>query len=151
MVKPQRISDLLNVRCMTDIHDRIRQAREAKFSTAKEAAEALGVGYPNYAAHENGTRSPSHPAIAQYARRFGVTTDWLITGKNLGFGESAVQSAIRAIFEVTPRDVLTKIEPDAMADLVIVCCRSMADHPATAPETIVQVVNLAAERLRRAS
>lgn len=60
---------------------RLRQARkDAGFHSAAAAAEALGVKYPTYASHENGSRGIESEALQHYARRFGVSVDWLLTG-----------------------------------------------------------------------
>ena len=62
-------------------HERLRQARiEAKYETASGAAIAMGVRIPTYINHENGTAGLSR-AGARYARFFGVSLDWLLTGK----------------------------------------------------------------------
>lgn len=60
---------------------RLKQARiNAGFETAREAAASLGIPYPTYAGHENGSRGVVR-AAPQYARRYRVTLDWLLTGK----------------------------------------------------------------------
>lgn len=64
-----------------EIGRRLKEARiRAGYRFAREAAEALGVKYPTYASHENGSRDQSKE-IGLYARRFKVTTDWLLTGR----------------------------------------------------------------------
>lgn len=66
-----------------DIGQRIKRARLVHFRRAVEAAEALGVKYATYAGHENGSRD-AKGNIELYARRYGVTTDWLLTGRGAG-------------------------------------------------------------------
>lgn len=67
---------------METVSDRLRQAREAAgFDNAREAAAALGLTYSTYAGHENGSRGPRREQLLQYARKFKVSTDWLLTGK----------------------------------------------------------------------
>lgn len=67
---------------METVSDRLRQAREAAgFDNAREAANALGLTYSTYAGHENGSRGPRREQLLQYARKFKVSTDWLLTGK----------------------------------------------------------------------
>lgn len=67
---------------METVSDRLRQAREAAgFENAREAANALGLTYSTYAGHENGSRGPRREQLTQYARKFKVSTDWLLTGK----------------------------------------------------------------------
>lgn len=67
---------------------RLRAARlHAGFSSAEEAAASLGIKYPTYAAHENGSRGIGR-AQELYARRFKVSLDWLKRGIGAGPGES---------------------------------------------------------------
>lgn len=62
-------------------HERLIEARKAAgFEYAQDAAAALGVKYPTYAAHENGSRQFTQSA-ALYAKRFKTTIDWLLLGK----------------------------------------------------------------------
>lgn len=64
------------------VADRLRAARiKADFTSVKEAAEALGMKYQTYAAHENGNRAILQEDLAKYARRYHVSIDWLVTGK----------------------------------------------------------------------
>lgn len=60
---------------------RLKSARVAAgYTTAPEAAAALGIKEPTYLGHENGSRGFKGRA-AQYARRFGVSFEWLVTGR----------------------------------------------------------------------
>lgn len=75
---------------MAHLSSRLKAAREAAgYKTATTAAEALGVSYSTYASHENGSRGVSRPALTQYAKRFKVTTDWLLSGRGDGPDEDA--------------------------------------------------------------
>lgn len=65
------------------IHERLKAARERHFATATEAAKAMGVNTNTYAAHENGSRGFGRAAAAQYAAKYGVTLDYLLTGKQV--------------------------------------------------------------------
>ncbi len=72
---------------MTNLHDdqaradRLRKARaDAGYSSVKDASEALGVGYPTYAAHENASRGIRPDAAERYARKFKVSSSWLLFG-----------------------------------------------------------------------
>ncbi|QRM36969.1 hypothetical protein F3X89_03855 [Rhizobium rhizogenes] len=75
---------------MTDtikIGKRLKEARRhAGFATAIEAAASLGIRYPTYAAHENGSRGVVR-AAEQYSRRYRVSLDWLLRGIGAGPGE----------------------------------------------------------------
>lgn len=67
---------------MNERASRLKEARKAVgFKRAGDAAESLGVPYPTYAAHENGSRAYDNDAAAHYARRYRVSLDWLLTGK----------------------------------------------------------------------
>lgn len=66
---------------MISAHERLRQARiAAGFETATAAAEAMGIKFPSYAHHENGTSGLSR-AGERYARFFRVNLEWLLTGR----------------------------------------------------------------------
>jgi transcriptional regulator with XRE-family HTH domain len=70
------------MRGMVTVADRLRQAREAAgYESAREAAATLGLSYSTYAGHENGSRGPKREQLMQYARKFKVSTDWLLTGR----------------------------------------------------------------------
>ncbi|MFT4162737.1 LexA family protein [Rhizobium sp. SYY.PMSO] len=79
------------------IGERLKEARRhAGFATAVEAAESLGIRYPTYAAHENGSRGVVR-AAQQYARRYRVSLDWLLRGVGAGPGETDEVLSDRAI------------------------------------------------------
>jgi SOS-response transcriptional repressor LexA len=64
------------------IHDRLLKARiRAGFASAAAAAESLGVNRFTYTQHENGTRGIKQVTAERYARRFGVSLSWLLTGR----------------------------------------------------------------------
>lgn len=66
------------------IAHRLKKARkEAGYDNARQAAAALNVEYPTYAAHENGSRAFDLESAALYCRRFKVSIDWLVTGNAL--------------------------------------------------------------------
>lgn len=64
---------------------RLKWAREhARFDSARAAAAALDVSSATYQSHEDGTRAKRGfpPELARrYARRFGVSLSWLMTGE----------------------------------------------------------------------
>jgi len=64
-----------------EIGQRLKKAREvAGYRFAADAAQALGIKYPTYAAHENGGRAVVR-SLDLYSRRYKVSLDWLLTGK----------------------------------------------------------------------
>jgi hypothetical protein len=63
---------------------RLEQARIARgFSDAREATLAFGWNYHTYAQHENGTRGIVR-AASRYAKAYGVSEAWLLTGTGPG-------------------------------------------------------------------
>lgn len=67
-----------------EIGERLAVARRAAgFESAAAAARALGMPYPTYAGHENGSRGV-RANLERYARKYGVSTDWLLTEKGPG-------------------------------------------------------------------
>jgi hypothetical protein len=68
-------------------HQRLQHARTlAGYDSATDAANAMGVPVPTYAAHENGSRDfrrgRGGPIPGQrYAQFFKVSYDWLMTGR----------------------------------------------------------------------
>jgi hypothetical protein len=72
--------------------ERLRIAREHRgFKSARLAAQAMGVAVSTYGAHERaeaaGGRDYGPDEAKRYARRFGVTPEWLLTGWGHGPGE----------------------------------------------------------------
>lgn len=70
-----------HLRAMSTISDRLRQARRtAGYKGPGEAASALGVSRFTYTQHENGTRGFKRDSAVQYAKKFKVSVEWLLTG-----------------------------------------------------------------------
>lgn len=66
---------------MTEIKDRLVKARkDAGYDFASDAARAFGWNEVTYRSHENGARVPKLPTVNRYARAFGVSPAWLLTG-----------------------------------------------------------------------
>lgn len=84
---------------MNEPHLRLKQARQnAGFDDAASAARSLGVAVPTYVSHENGSRGFRAGSAENYARRFKVSVEWLLYGRQqstksqvTGFAESDVQ------------------------------------------------------------
>jgi transcriptional regulator with XRE-family HTH domain len=71
--------------CMETPNERLKQARiAAGYSTAREAAAALGMRESTYMGHENGYRGFPAKQAPKYARKFKVTEEWLLYGKGAG-------------------------------------------------------------------
>lgn len=70
---------------MSKINERLTEARKrAGFTSALEAADAMGIKYPTYAGHENGTTGLRLEVAERYAKKFKVSLDWLATGRGAG-------------------------------------------------------------------
>ena len=61
--------------------DRLKQARaKAGYSSAKAAAEAMGIPVATYIQHENGSRGFPASRAERYAKFFRVAPEWLLYG-----------------------------------------------------------------------
>lgn len=54
----------------------------AGFASASEAAARFNWSVPTYLSHENGSRGIRSDVAKKYARAFGVTAAWLLTGED---------------------------------------------------------------------
>jgi hypothetical protein len=65
--------------------ERLRAARRRRFRSARAAALAMGIAVATYGSHERaqlpGGRDYGPDEARRYARRFGVTPEWLLTGR----------------------------------------------------------------------
>ena len=70
---------------------RLRAARARRFKSARTAAKALGIAISTYGAHERaeapGGRDYGPDEAKRYGRRFGVTPEWLLTGRGQAPGD----------------------------------------------------------------
>lgn len=64
-----------------ELADRLKTARSRLFDTAAEAARALDMKPVTVRAHESGQNNPNYFDLERYARRYGVSLQWLLTGK----------------------------------------------------------------------
>lgn len=64
------------------IHERLRRARiAAGYGSASDAARAFDMNINSLISNENGNAPYGRDAALRYARAFGVSVDWLLTGK----------------------------------------------------------------------
>lgn len=61
--------------------NRIRQLRKSKHLTQQDVADHLKLAKSTISQYETGTNEPDAKTISQLAELFGVSTDYLITGK----------------------------------------------------------------------
>jgi DNA-binding XRE family transcriptional regulator len=84
----------------SNLHERLLAARKAAgYQTATDAARSIGTSYPTYAGHENGSSGFRHKTAAVYARKFGVSLEWLLTGRG-GMGAKIENSELAEIIEM---------------------------------------------------
>ncbi len=89
-----------------ELHERLVAARiHAGFATAAEAAETLGVKYPTYAGHENGSSGFRADKGALYARRFKVRFEWLMQGVGPMVDKLTEHRALLEIYDTLPPDL----------------------------------------------
>ncbi len=66
--------------------ERLRIARERRFKSARLAAKAMGIPVSTYGAHERaetpGGRDYGPDEAKRYGRRFRVSPEWLLTGRD---------------------------------------------------------------------
>lgn len=57
---------------------RMREVRKEQNVTQEVAAKALGIAWLSYQRYESNERDPRAPFIADFARYFNVSTDYLL-------------------------------------------------------------------------
>ena len=75
------------LRGMAGMSERLKEARERSgYTSAKSAAEAMGIPVATYIQHENGARGFPADRAQRYARFFRTTPEWILygTGKDVG-------------------------------------------------------------------
>jgi len=91
----------------SDLAKRLVEARRAaKFETVADAVRFLGVAYPTYAGHENGSSGFRAKTAELYARKFKVSLDWLLTGR----GDMRGQGVVPAETELAGLPVVGNIQ-----------------------------------------
>src|SRR5262249_61034508 len=81
--------------------ERLRIAREKHFKSARLAAKAMGIPVSTYGAHERaesaGGRDYGPDEAKKYGRRFRVTPEWLLTGREAVRPGGAEEQAPRKV------------------------------------------------------
>lgn len=76
------INSAVNAFFMSDSAKRLKDIREKRgFSSAKGAAEAMGVSVATYIQHESGVRGYPAAKAERYAKFFRTTPEWLLYGR----------------------------------------------------------------------
>lgn len=127
---------------METMAERLKEVRSrAGYSSAREAAEAMGVKVPTYAQHENGIRNFPRDAATRYARFFRTTPEWLLYGR----GKPTADTRLPSLRE------LESMIRDAISEVVTLNTR-LADLPhIVAPSLHEQLERYQADREGRGS
>jgi transcriptional regulator with XRE-family HTH domain len=76
----------------TKLAGRIKELREERFQkNARQCSKFLGIPYTTYLDYEKGT-SKSVDVLALIAEKFGVTLDWLISGRGQKYSQHALMA-----------------------------------------------------------
>ena len=63
------------------VGDRLQEARKDRGLARDEVAERLGMSLSAVQAHENGRNQLKPEGLEAYARIYGVSIEWLVTGR----------------------------------------------------------------------
>jgi phage repressor protein C with HTH and peptisase S24 domain len=100
-VNMQRVYTLCEYSAMTDMGERLKEARARLFKSARQAALKYHWAPSTYSAHENGQNEFGPIEAKKYGRAFKTDAGWLLTGEgNPGWGD------------VTPVDVDYEPRPE---------------------------------------
>lgn len=89
-----------------DLHERLVAARkQARYETAVEAAEAVGVPYGTYSGHENGSSGFRADKGELYARKFKVRFEWLMRGTGPMVDLASKYRELLTTFDSLPPDL----------------------------------------------
>lgn len=121
---------------MSELKDRIREARTEREFTQPELAEKIGLTKNFVSLIENGQRSPSDRTISDISRVCGVNEEWLRTG-----GGEMRRPVDR---EEGLSDIFASLEADDTVKAKFI--RTLADFP---EEYFVQALEMARKFLER--
>ena len=81
---------------------RFKEARKARFASAIEAAERLGVSQPTVNAWEAGRKTPSIEALENMADLYEVTTDYLLGRSEAIQADYSIANQLLPVFDGRP-------------------------------------------------
>lgn len=93
---------------------RLKELRKEKKMTQAKVAQSLGTTQQSYARWENGKVTPTSEKLAQIAKFYGVTTDYLLGDQS----EEVDLSNVELLFRMTS-DGMTKEEQEVFKDELI--------------------------------
>lgn len=77
------------------MNERLKRARlAAGFRTASDAISRFGWRGSTYRAHENGQNHFDAETAGTYARAYGVSAGWLLTGDGIPGGKASVSRRV---------------------------------------------------------
>ncbi|HFU4175225.1 TPA: helix-turn-helix domain-containing protein [Streptococcus suis] len=93
---------------------RLKELRQQKNLTQAKVADSLGITQQSYARWENGKVTPTSEKLAQIAKFYGVTTDYLLGEKT----DEVDLSNVELLFRMTS-DGMTKEEQEVFKEELI--------------------------------
>jgi len=111
---------------------------DAGYETATDAARAMGMKPPTYLGHENGTTGLRRTAAIRYARFFGLSLDWLLTGMGSGRAKTFVpvigyvsgDAEMQPVGDLAKGQGLEKVDPPmGETDCLALRVKGNAMHP----------------------
>lgn len=93
---------------------RLKELRKEKNLTQAKVAEALGITQQSYARWESGKVTPTSEKLAQIAKFYGVTTDYLLGEQT----DEVDLSNVELLFRMTS-DGMTKEEQEVFKEELI--------------------------------
>jgi transcriptional regulator with XRE-family HTH domain len=86
--------------------ERLREARELAGLSQGQVAARLGLHRPTISEIEAGRRKVSAHEISQFAELYGVSVDWLVTGKAAdGAADAKLLIAARELSKMSEKDL----------------------------------------------
>lgn len=87
---------------METLGSRLKEARERTRLTQMQVAEKLGISNGTLSGYERNYRDPDTNTLAALARVYGVTTDYLTTGKESGeyYNDSEIENKRKEIMKI---------------------------------------------------
>lgn len=110
-----------------DLATRLKEARRRVYPTAAEAAAALGMKPVTLRAHENAQNGINVYDLERYARRYGVSVQWLLTGEgeaapewkhHLQIGEPMPVYGSLKVDQWRPDSAFANLEPEPAGHVV---------------------------------
>ena len=79
---------------------RLKEIRRDKGITQEKLAQEMNVSWNHISKLERGTRSCSLDLLIAISKYFGVSTDYLLTGKEMSIERNRILSVIRDLTEI---------------------------------------------------